>query len=128
MTLPLFTKLVPHFGDDASDLATTFFETAPTFLTTVPRDLQKFASSVLIATRNSSALKRTCHAAAMRSARSAIQRRWNGAPHRLDGLAAPMRRSLVFKPILNKLGFDQLELVVSGGAPLSAETMALWQM
>ena len=47
----------------------------------------------------------------------------------------PRRRSLyrawhaaVFRPILNKLGFDQLELVVSGGAPLPAETMALWHM
>ena len=36
--------------------------------------------------------------------------------------------ALVFRPILNKLGFDQLELVVSGGAPLPAETMALWHM
>ena len=36
--------------------------------------------------------------------------------------------TLVFKPVLNKLGLDQLRLVVSGGAPLPAETMALWQM
>jgi long-chain acyl-CoA synthetase len=34
----------------------------------------------------------------------------------------------MFAPILNKLGFDRLELAVSGGAPLSPETMALWQM
>ena len=34
----------------------------------------------------------------------------------------------MFSPILNKLGFDQLELVVSGGAALPAETMALWHM
>ena len=36
--------------------------------------------------------------------------------------------AMAFRPILNKLGFDQLELVVSGGAPLSTETMALWHM
>ena len=30
--------------------------------------------------------------------------------------------------MLEKLGLDQLELVVSGGAPLPPETMALWQM
>ena len=34
----------------------------------------------------------------------------------------------MFRPILNKLGFDQLELVICGGAPLSPETMALWHM
>ena len=39
-----------------------------------------------------------------------------------------MLQALVFRPILNKLGFDQLELVVSGGASLPAETMALWHM
>jgi long-chain acyl-CoA synthetase len=37
-------------------------------------------------------------------------------------------RAAVFAHILNKLGFDQLELVISGGAPLPPETMALWQM
>ena len=31
-------------------------------------------------------------------------------------------------PILNKLGFDRLELVICAGAPLPPETMALWQM
>ena len=34
----------------------------------------------------------------------------------------------MFRPILNKLGFDKLQLVLSGGAPLPADTMALWHM
>jgi len=34
----------------------------------------------------------------------------------------------IVTPILNKLGFDQLELVVSGGASLPAETAVLWQI
>jgi long-chain acyl-CoA synthetase len=34
----------------------------------------------------------------------------------------------VFLPILNKLGFDKLELVICTGAPLPPETMTLWQM
>jgi len=37
-------------------------------------------------------------------------------------------RAAVFRPILNKLGFDRLKLVVSGGAALPAETMALWHI
>ena len=34
----------------------------------------------------------------------------------------------MFRPVLEKLGLDRLELVISGGAPLPPETMALWQM
>ena len=56
-------------------------------------------------------------------------RRWDGAA---TGAAARQRyracHAAVFRPILNKLGFDRLELVVCGGAPLPAETMALWHM
>ncbi len=48
VTLPLISRLVPHFGEDPDDLATTLFETAPTVLFTVPRYLQKFASQVLV--------------------------------------------------------------------------------
>src|SRR5581483_7095091 len=36
--------------------------------------------------------------------------------------------ALAFQPILNKLGLDRIELLVSGGAPLPPETMALWQI
>jgi long-chain acyl-CoA synthetase len=39
-----------------------------------------------------------------------------------------MWRALVSRPVLNKIGFNRLELVVSGGAPLPAETMAVWHM
>src|SRR5262249_9297002 len=128
VTLPLISRLVPHFGEDAEDLATNFFETAPTVLFTVPRYLQKLAGHVLIGTANSSPLKRRAYKAAMRSARAAIARRWDGTETGLDHARDFVRRRLVFRPILNQLGFDQLKLVVSGGAPLPAETMALWQM
>lgn len=128
VTLPLFTGLVPHFGEDPEDLATTLFETAPTVIFTVPRYLQKFASQVLIGTANASPVKRKSYEAAMRSARAHLPRRWDGTAGGLDRLLDAVRRRLVFGPILNKLGFDKLDLVVSGGAPLPAETMALWQM
>ena len=37
-------------------------------------------------------------------------------------------RAGIFLPILNKLGFDRLELLICAGAPLPPETMMLWQM
>src|SRR5215204_5194004 len=58
VTLPLISRLVPHFGEDPEDLATTLFESAPTVLFTVPRYLQKFASQVLLGILNSSSSKR----------------------------------------------------------------------
>jgi long-chain acyl-CoA synthetase len=128
VTLPLFTRLVPHFGEDPEDLATTLFETAPTALFTVPRYLQKFAARVLVAITNSSQTKRVSYELAMRFARGHAKRRWSGEANTVQEIAYRAWHAAVFRPILNKLGFDRLELVVSGGAPLPTETMALWHM
>jgi len=127
-TLPLMSQLIPHFGEDTEDLGTTLFEVAPTILFTVPRYLQKFASQVLVAVMASSALKRAAYAQAVRLARRTVRKRWDGALSAVDALAYRACHAAVFHPILNKLGFDQLELVISGGAPLPQETMALWHM
>ncbi len=126
VTLPMLSKLVPHFGEDVEDLPRTFFEVAPTVLFTVPRFLQKFASQVLISIGSTSRVKRAAYDAAMRIARGQVRARWDrGAA---DSLAYRLARALVFAPLLEKLGLDRLELAISGGAPLSTETMALWQM
>lgn len=77
ITLPLISQLVPHFGEDPEDLATTFFEVAPTALFTVPRYLQKFASHVLVGMLNSSKAKRVTYDLAMRFARAHAKRRWS---------------------------------------------------
>ena len=54
ITLPLISQLVPHFGEDPEDFASTLFEIAPTVMFTVPRYLQKFAAHVLVGVLNSS--------------------------------------------------------------------------
>ena len=41
ITLPLISRLVPHFGEDPEQLTATLFEIAPTVLFTVPRFLIK---------------------------------------------------------------------------------------
>jgi long-chain acyl-CoA synthetase len=128
VTLPLFTRLVPHFAEDPEDLATAFFETAPTILFTVPRYLQKFASQVLVGIMSSSSAKRASYALAMRYARAHARRRWTGSTTTAQDAIYRTFHAAVFRPILNKLGFDALELVVSGGAPLPREIMALWHM
>jgi long-chain acyl-CoA synthetase len=128
VTLPLISQLVPHLGETVEDLPETLFETAPTVLFTVPRFLQKLAAQVLVQAGNSSPVKRLAYDRAMAFARAHVKRRWAGAATSADALAHAAWSTAVFRPVLNKIGFAELELVVSGGAPLPAETMALWHM
>ncbi len=126
VTLPLLGGLVPHFGEDIEDLSTTLFEVAPTVLFTVPRYLQKFASQILIGINASTPVKRAAYSLAVRVGRRQAQQRWAGELR--ESLAYRAAKHLVFKPMLEKLGLDRVELAISGGAPLPRETMALWQV
>ena len=126
ITLPLIAGVVPHFGESVEDLATTLHEVAPDFLVLVPRYLQKFAAQVLIGIANTSPAKRRVHEAAMRAGRRHARARWAGGPVSSPLYAAC--RLLSFGPVLSKLGFDRLRLVISGGAPLPPETAAFWQI
>lgn len=127
ITLPLVSRLVPHFGDGIEDLPQTLFEVAPTVLFTVPRYLQKFASMVLVGLGSTSPAKRAAYAAAMRIGRKCAAARWNGSAGPASAFLQHVAASLAFRPMLNKLGLDRVELFLSGGAPLPPETAALWQ-
>src|SRR5215510_8206642 len=78
LTLPLISKLVPHFGETVEDLPETLFETGPTVLFTVPRFLQKLAAQVLVQAGSSSPVKRLVYNRAMAFARGHVKRRWAG--------------------------------------------------
>jgi long-chain acyl-CoA synthetase len=58
--------------------------------------------------------------------RDYARRRWEGGAGYSPAYA--LARALVFRPLLEKLGLDRLELAISGGAPLPPETAALWQI
>ncbi len=128
VTLPLISCVVPHFGDDIEDLPATLFEVAPTVLFAVPRYLQKFASQVLVNVLASSPAKRAAYEVAMRVARRHVERRWNRDEGRVETALYRACKAAIFAPILNKIGFNRLELVICGGAPLPVDTTALWQM
>ena len=85
ITLPLISRLVPHFSEDPEDFGRSLFEVAPTVLFTVPRYLQKFASHVLVGILNSSVIKRGAYDLAVRFARGYARRRWTGS----NGAALP---------------------------------------
>jgi long-chain acyl-CoA synthetase len=128
ITLPLISGLVPHLGEDVEALGSTLFEVAPTVLFTVPRYLQKFASRVLVALMDSSRLKRRAYEAAMAIGRRYARARWDGRARALDAALYALARALVFRPILNQLGLDELRLAICAGAALPVETAALWQI
>ncbi|MBI3759454.1 MAG: AMP-binding protein, partial [Deltaproteobacteria bacterium] len=108
ITLPLISRVVPHFGEDMEKLPVTLFETAPTVLFTVPRYLQKFASQILVGILNSSRAKRISYEWAMRFARAHGRRRWSGEVTATQEAAYRAIHAAMFRPILNKLGFDRL--------------------
>jgi long-chain acyl-CoA synthetase len=120
--------LVPHFGEDPENFSETLFEVAPTVLFTVPRYLQKFMSQVLVGVQSASPLKKMAYALSLRFTRPYAARRWEGRTSVAQDIVYRILRQLVFNPILNKLGLDKLELVISGGAALPPETMALWHI
>jgi long-chain acyl-CoA synthetase len=128
VTLPLLTKIVPHFGEEIEDLGRTIFETAPTVLFTVPRYLQKYASSVLVGIETSSRLKKAMYRLAVKIGRRHVKDLWDGHTDPLLSLLYTLCRIAVFRPILNKIGFNKLQIALSAGAPLPPEVAALWQI
>jgi long-chain acyl-CoA synthetase len=127
-TLPLMSGVVPHFGENLTVLPRTFYEVAPTVMFTVPRYLQKFAAQILVGITNSSPAKRAAYRLAMAVGRHHSRNRWDGKTEPLVGALYQLLHLVALRPILAQIGFADLRLVASGGAPLSGETMALWQI
>jgi long-chain acyl-CoA synthetase len=126
ITLPLLGGPTPHFGEDVEDLQRTLYEVAPTVLVTVPRYLQKFASQVLIRIGSTTPVKALAYRLAMQVGRPHARARWEGKTG--SRLLYALARLLVFRPLLEQIGLDGVQLVIAGGAPLPPETTALWHI
>ena len=128
VTLPLLTRIVPHYGGHIEDLETTIFETAPTVLFMVPRYLQKFASRLVVGLQHSSPVKRFFYHSAMTVGRAHIRRVWAGKKNPFLALLYSLFHLIVFRPLLNKVGFKKCVLLICAGAPLSSDLTAFWQI
>jgi long-chain acyl-CoA synthetase len=117
ITMPLLAEIVPHYPESIDTVAETLYEVAPTFVFTVPRYLQKFAAHLLVGIDASSPLKRAAYRAAL-----VVGRR--GGRH---AAARALARLLVFRWLLEKVGFARAQLVLSSGAPLPPGVATLWQ-
>jgi long-chain acyl-CoA synthetase len=132
ITMPLLADIVPHYPESIDTVAETLYEVAPTFVFTVPRYLQKFAAHLLVGIDASSPLKRAAYRSAMalsrgataapgRSERSGVWGAISGLPMKLTG------RVVVFRWLLEKVGFARVRLLLSSGAPLPPAVATLWQ-
>ena len=128
LTLPLLAPVIPHYGEDIEDLNQTFFEVAPTVLFTVPNYLKRFASRILVDIENSSPLKRLVYTMAVSIGRQHLNNVWEKKREVLWKLAYLLCHCIVFRPILNKIGFDKVRIILSMGSPLPPQLMALWQI
>jgi long-chain acyl-CoA synthetase len=125
ITMPLIADLVPHYPEAVDTFADALYEIQPTFVFTVPRYLQKFAAHLLVGLDQSSWVKRTAYRSAMRVGRRALDRRRSRGGR--ASMPAALARALVFRWLLEKVGFARAELVISSGAPLPAAVAELWQ-
>src|SRR5215470_6390045 len=123
ITMPLLADIVPHYPESLETYAESLYEVAPTFVFTVPRYLQKFAAHLLVGIDASSPLKRAAYRAALRLARRATSSRRSAVAR----VAAALARGLVFRWLLEKVGFARVRLLISSGAPLPPVVAALWQ-
>src|SRR6267142_1357161 len=128
ITIPLIADIVPHYPESVDTFADALYEIQPTFVFTVPRYLQKFAAHLLVGLDQSSWVKRAAYRLAIGVGHRALRRR-HGAPGSAPGSAAlaALARALVFRWLLEKVGFARAELVISSGAPLPPAVAGLWQ-
>jgi len=128
ITMPLLADIVPHYPESVDTFADALYEIQPTFVFTVPRYLQKFAAHLLVGLDQSSWVKRAAYSLAIGVGHRALRRR-HGAPGSAPGSAvlAALARALVFRWLLEKVGFARAELVISSGAPLPPAVAGLWQ-
>ncbi len=127
ITMPLITEVVPHYPESVDAFAEALYEIQPAFVFTVPRYLQKFAAHLLVGIDASSPLKRAAYRAAMAVGRRVARQRWRGHLSPLAALGAVAARQLVFRWLLEKVGFARTQLVISSGAPLPLTVATLWQ-
>jgi long-chain acyl-CoA synthetase len=123
ITMPLLADIVPHYPESLDTFAESLYEIAPTFVFTVPRYLQKFAAHLLVGIDQSSPVKRAAYRAALALGRRAADARRHGRAARLT---AGIARALVFRWLLEKIGFARVRLVLSSGAPLPPAVALLW--
>ena len=128
MCLHLIADVVPHMGEEAENLRETLVEVEPTFFHAVPRVWEKIASQIQVNIDRSDPVKKFSYRAALNIARRHMKYVWahKRPPLRLAA-AYRLARTLVFKPMLMKVGMHRLQAALTAGAPIPPPVQATWQ-
>ena len=129
VTAPLITKLVPFFCEEIDEFAQTIREVAPTFAVMPPRFYEKFAAQLQVGVETSTPLKRTAYHLAEAVGKKVLARRHAGKPVPPHlGVAYAIARQLVFRQLLEKVGFGHMTVAFTGSAPMPVQVVHKWQM
>lgn len=128
-TLPLMAKTVSYFVDVSADFAKCIQEVRPTSYMAPPRFYQKFATQIINHVNGSSEAEQRNYKLALGIAREVLA-------DRLDaGSSDPFKeqlyatcRELIFKPLLARIGFDDLRYPYTASAPVPPEVVTLFQL
>lgn len=127
-TLPLFSGIVPHFGESTADFVQTIKEVKPTFYMAPPRFYQRFATQILSKVHSGTDKQKNHYHLAMEIARKALDdRQAGGADPFISALFATCREQ-IFLPLLAEVGFDELKVPFTASAAMPSELMTLWQL
>ena len=128
-TLPLIAKTVPYFVDVSADFAKCIQEVRPTSYMAPPRFYQKFATQIINHVNGSSEAERRNYTLALGIAREVLADRQDA------GTGDPFKEQLyaicrehVFKPLLARIGFDDLRYPYTASAPVPPEVVTLFQL
>jgi long-chain acyl-CoA synthetase len=129
VTTPLLTKIVPFFCEEIDEFGDTIREVAPNFVILPPRFYEKFGAQLLVGLETSTPVKKWAYRAAARIGRRWLQRRrkQESIPLLL-AIAYWAARQLVFRQLLEKVGFARCRIAFTGSAPMPPQIVDVWQM
>ena len=129
LCLMMIANVVPHLGEEADNLRETLTEVEPTFFHAVPRVWEKIASQILVNIDRSTRLKQAAYRVALWVGRRYTKCIWQKQrPALWLRLTYALARSLVFKPMLMKVGMHKVRAALTAGAPIPHPIQALWQI
>lgn len=129
MTLPLIAKVVPYFVDISSAFAACMKEIRPTSYMAPPRFYQKFATQIINYVNSCSETDQNNYHLALKIAKEVLADRLEA------GRSDPLKEQLyatcqafIFKPLLARIGFDDLQFPYTASAPMPPEVVTLFQL
>ncbi|PVX61405.1 AMP-dependent synthetase/ligase [Paraburkholderia unamae] len=129
MTLPLMAKTVSYFVDVSADFAKCIQEVRPTSYMAPPRFYQKFATQIINHVNGCSEAEQRNYKLALGIAREVLADRLDaGSSDPFKEQLYTICRELIFKPLLARIGFDDLRYPYTASAPVPPEVVTLFQL